>query len=83
MVVLGYIAKLKRGVGIDFGAYFLHDCLMNIFLILHSINRKVWMMHFIFFSRYQPKCATKFLFRELQVDSWWSLKLLDILGSNL
>ena len=41
MAVLGYIAKLKRGVGIDFGAYFLHDCLMNMFLILHSINRKV------------------------------------------
>ena len=33
MAVLGYVAKLKRGLGLDFSAYFLHDFLMDMFLI--------------------------------------------------
>ena len=33
MAVLGYIVKLKRRLGLAFGAYFLHDFLINMFLI--------------------------------------------------
>ena len=33
MAALGYMAKLKRGLGIAFGPYSLHDFLMNMFLI--------------------------------------------------
>ena len=36
MAVLGYLAKLKRGLGLAFGAYFLHDLSINIpYLILY------------------------------------------------
>ena len=32
MVVLGYLPELKRGLGITFGAYFLHDFSIKMFL---------------------------------------------------
>ena len=38
MAVLGYIAKLKRSLGLAFGAHFLHDFSIKMFLILYSIN---------------------------------------------
>ena len=38
MVVLDYLAKLKRGLGLAFGAHFLHDFSIKIFLIQFSIN---------------------------------------------
>ena len=38
MVVLGYLAKLKRGLGLVFGAHFLHDFSIQMFLIQYSIN---------------------------------------------
>ena len=33
MAVLGYSAKLKRGLGLAFGAHFLHDFFIKMFLI--------------------------------------------------
>ena len=38
MVVLDYLAKLKRGLGLAFGAYFLHDfSIKNVpYLILYQ-----------------------------------------------
>ena len=33
MAVLGYVAKSKRGLGLAFGAYFLYDFSMKMFLI--------------------------------------------------
>ena len=33
MTVLGYLAKLKRGLGLPFGAHFLHDFSIKVLLI--------------------------------------------------
>ena len=33
MAALAYIAKLKRGLGLAFGAHFLHDFSIKMFLI--------------------------------------------------
>ena len=49
MAVLGYLAKLKRGLGLAFGAYFLHDFSIKIFLISLSMD-KVSMSYLISFS---------------------------------
>ena len=65
IAVLGYLAKLKRGLGIAFGAYFLHDFSINMFGINTLSMEKVSMSHLISFSRYETKCVIKFLFREL------------------
>ena len=58
MAVLGYLAKLKRGLEIAFG-YFSKKC--SVFNTL-SVN-KVSLSHLISFSRYQTKCV-KFLLRQ-------------------
>ena len=36
MAVLDYLAKLKRGLGLAFGAHFLHDFFIKMFLIYIS-----------------------------------------------
>ena len=36
--VLGYLTKLKKGLGLAFGAHFLHDFSIKMFLIQLSIN---------------------------------------------
>ena len=33
MAVLGYLSKLKRSLGLGFGAHFLHDIFIKMFLI--------------------------------------------------
>ena len=33
IAILGYLAKLKRGPGLDFGAHFLHDFSIKMLLI--------------------------------------------------
>ena len=38
MAFLGYLPKLKRGLGIASGAHFLHDFPIKMFLIQYSIN---------------------------------------------
>ena len=40
MAVLGYLVKLKRGLGLAFGVHFLHDLSIKMFLIQLSINRQ-------------------------------------------
>ena len=36
--LLGYLAKLKRSMGLTFGAHFLHNFSTKRFCILYSIN---------------------------------------------
>ena len=38
MVVLGYLPKLKRNLGLAFGAHFLHNFSIKMFLIEYTIN---------------------------------------------
>ena len=38
MAALGYLAKLKRGLGLAFGAHFLHGFFVKMFLTEFSIN---------------------------------------------
>ena len=67
MAVLGYIVKLKRGLGLAFGGYSLHDFSIKCSLFNTLSMDKVSMSHFIFFSRYQTKCVIK-LFRQLMTS---------------
>ena len=40
MAVLGYLAKLKKGLGLAFGAYFLYDFSTNVpYLILYQCTK--------------------------------------------
>ena len=49
MVVLDYLAKLKRGLGLAFGAYFLHDfSIKNVpYLILYQWTKFQYPIHII------------------------------------
>ena len=38
MAVLGYLLKLKRNLGLAFGAYFQYDFSIKMFLIQYSVN---------------------------------------------
>ena len=51
MAVLGYLAKFKRGLGLAFGAYFLHDfCNKNVpYLILYQWTK--FQCHTLFLSQ--------------------------------
>ena len=60
MTVLGYLPKLKRDLGLAFGAYF-----GAYFLYLILYQWTVSMSDLFFFSRYQTKCVIKFLVRPL------------------
>ena len=53
MAVLGYLAKLKRVLGLAFGAHFLHDFSIKISVFNTLSMDKVLMLHRISFSRYQ------------------------------
>ena len=55
MAVLGYLTKLKRDLGLAFGAHFRHDFSIKMFLISYSING-------------QTKCVIKFLVRQLMTS---------------
>ena len=63
MAVLGYLAKLKWGPGLAFGAHFLHNFSIKMFLIQYSSMDKVSMPYLFSFLTYQIKCVIKFLFR--------------------
>ena len=41
MAVLGYLTKLKRGLGLAFGAYFLHNFSIKnvLYLILYQLTK--------------------------------------------
>ena len=49
MAVLGYLVKLKRGLGLAFGAHFLHDFSIKTFLFNSLSIGKVSMSHLIKF----------------------------------
>ena len=68
MAVLGYLAKLKRGLGLAFGAHFLYDLSTKCPLFNSLSMDKVSMSHLIYFSRYQTKFVIKFLFRQLMTS---------------
>ena len=69
MAVLGCLPKLKRGLGLAFGAHFLHDFSLQMFLFNTLYMEKVSMPYLSSFSRYQTKCVIKFLFRQLMTPS--------------
>ena len=53
MAVLGYLEKSKRGLGLTFGAHFLHDFFKKCSVFNMLSTDKVLMSHLISFSRYQ------------------------------
>ena len=53
MAVLGYLAKLKRDLGLAFGAHFQHDFSIKIFLIEYYINGQSFNVTVISLSKYQ------------------------------
>ena len=67
MAVFGFLAKLKRGLGLAFGAHFLHDFSTKMLFNTLSMDI-VSMSHRISFSRYQTRCVIKFSFRQSTVD---------------
>ena len=64
MAVLGYLPKIKRCPGTAFGAYFLHDFSIKVFLIQYSINWPSFDVIPFSFSKYQTS-VIKLLFRQL------------------
>ena len=62
MAFLGYLPKLKRGLGIASGTHFLQDFPINPYT--PSMDEVSMSYHFSFL-RYQKKCVIKFLFRQL------------------
>ena len=51
MALLGYLVKLKRGLGLAFGAHFLHDFYVKMFLIWYSINGQSFIVTPYFFLK--------------------------------
>ena len=68
MAVLGYLPKLKEGLGLAFGAHFLHDFSIKNVLFNTLSTDKVSMSHLFSFPRYQTKCVIKFLFSQLMIS---------------
>ena len=56
MAVLGYLPKLKRGLGLAFDAHFLHYFSIKMFPIKLSMD-KFSMLYPFCFSRYQTNCV--------------------------
>ena len=57
MAALGYLAELKSGLGLAFGAHFQHGFLWKCSLLNSLLMDKVSVLHLSSFSRYQPKCV--------------------------
>ena len=69
MAVLGYLAKLKSGLGLAFEAHFLRDFPIKMFFIYFSINgQRFNVIPYFFLKIYQTKCVIKFLFRQLMTS---------------
>ena len=69
MAVLGYLPKLKNGLGLAFGAHFLHDFYKKKLKLFNTLSMDKVLMSFPFsFSRYKTKCFIKFLFRQLMTS---------------
>ena len=67
MAVLGYLAKLKRDLGLAFGIFSVWFFHKNVLFNSQSMD-KVSVSHLISFSRYQTKCVIKFLLRQLMMS---------------
>ena len=65
MAVLGYLAKLKRDLGLAFGTDFLHDfSVKNVpYLIFYQWTK--FQCHTLFLSQDIKQNVIKFLFRQL------------------
>ena len=61
MAVLGYLAKLKRGLGLAFGAHFLFDFSIKLFLIQFSINGQSFYVTPYFFLKISNKMCYEVL----------------------
>ena len=55
MAVLGYLAKLKRDLGLAFGTHFLHDFSIKMFLIQYSVNGQSFNVAPYFFLKISNK----------------------------
>ena len=78
MALLGYLPKLKRGLGIASGTHFLHDFPIKMFLTQYSINgQRFNVIFFHFFLKIPNKMLLGYL------DSWWRHKLWDLSSINL
>ena len=60
MAVLGYLVKLKRGLGWAFGAHFLHDFSVKMLLIQFSINGQNVSVTPYFFLKVSNKMCSYF-----------------------
>ena len=61
MAVLGYLPNLKRGLGIAFGAHFLHDFSIKMFLIKSSINEQSFNVISFFLLKISNKMCCSYL----------------------
>ena len=68
MAILGYLPKLKRGLGLAFGVRFQHDFPYKRSLFNTVPIDKVSLSYLFSFSRYQTKCVVKLLFRQLMTS---------------
>ena len=68
MAALGHLPKLKRGLGLAFGAHFLHDFSIIMFLIYYSIYGQRFNVVPFFLLKILKKCVIKFLFRPLMTS---------------
>ena len=67
MAALGY-TKLKRGLGLAFGAYFLHVFAYKCSFTNTILVDKVAISYLFCFLRYQIKQVIKFSFRKLMTS---------------
>ena len=61
MAVLGYLAKLKRDLGLAFGTHFLHDFSIKMFFIYFSINGQNFNVTPYFFLKMQNVLSSSYL----------------------
>ena len=57
MTALGYLSKLKRGLGLAFGAHFLHDFSKKCLLFNTLSMDKLSMSYLFHFSRHQQNVS--------------------------
>ena len=69
MSTLGYLAKLKKGLGLPFSGHFLHDFYIKMVLVWFSINGQTFNVTSYFLSQdIKQNVLSSYL------DSWWRHK---------
>ena len=81
--VFCYLPKLKRGLGLVFGAHFLHTFPIQMFLILYSVNWPIRISDLLFFSRHQTICVLRPFLGSWWRHKLWDLSLINIFGIDL